>query len=410
MALRPEVTPSLARMVLQRQNAAGEIKETLPLKWFCIAQCWRHETTQRGRKREHYQWNMDIVGHQGITAELELLSAVVDLFRRLKISSSDVSITINSRRVLNSVCTSYGVPADSFAAVCVVLDKLGKIGAATVKEELVSLNVPSISADKILQALSAKTVLGLLEQMMPVATDELLQACDEVTQLFALAEAYGFADFLQFDAGVVRGLAYYTGIVFECFDKNFGLRAICGGGRYDRLMSLYGSPVEVPCVGFGFGDCVIKELLEELKLMPSVEPSVDFVVGAYNQEMYAPSLKVRLSTVWLLFVVEFVLGVLFLSLYVVHHIVLGSCCLSQQVAQLLRSTGWSVHVLLTVKKASKVFDFADKIGARRVAYVAPNEWAANKVRVKDLRDAKGDAARGEDVLLEHLSLMCFDVL
>ena len=118
----------------------------------------------------------------------------------------------------------------------------------------------------------------------------------------------------------------------------------------------------------------------------------------------------RLSTFWLHFVVEFVLGVLFLSLYVVHHIVLGSCCLSQQVAQLLRSTGWSVHVLLTVKKASKVFDFADKIGARRVAYVAPNEWAANKVRVKDLRDAKGDAARGEDVLLEHLSLMCFDVL
>ena len=301
VALRPEVTPSLARMVLQRQNAAGEIKETLPLKWFCIAQCWRHETTQRGRKREHYQWNMDIVGHQGITAELELLSAVVDLFRRLKISSSDVSITINSRRVLNSVCTSYGVPADNFAAVCVVLDKLGKIGAATVKEELVSLNVPSISADKILQALSAKTVLGLLEQMMPVATDELLQACDEVTQLFALAEAYGFADFLQFDAGVVRGLAYYTGIVFECFDKNFGLRAICGGGRYDRLMSLYGSPVEVPCVGFGFGDCVIKELLEELKLMPSVEPSVDFVVGAYNQEMYAPSLKVSLLTFWLFF-------------------------------------------------------------------------------------------------------------
>ena len=92
------------------------------------------------------------------------------------------------------------------------------------------------------------------------------------------------------------------------------------------------------------------------------------------------------------------------------HIVLGSCCLSQQVAQLLRSAGWSVHVLLTVKKPSKVFDFANKIGARRVAYVAPNEWAANKVRVKDLRDAKGDAARGEDVLLEHLSLMCFDVL
>jgi histidyl-tRNA synthetase len=295
VTLRPEMTPSLARMVLRRQNAvSGEIKETLPLKWFCVAQCWRHETTQRGRKREHYQWNMDIVGHQGITAELELLSAVAAFFRRLGVGPSDVGIKINSRRVLNSICASYGVPADKFAAVCVVLDKLDKIGAPAVKAQLVAspLDVPSASADKMLQALAAPTVAAILEQLGAEATDELRAACDEMTQLFALAEAYGFADFLQFDASVVRGLAYYTGIVFECFDKKFGLRAICGGGRYDRLMSLYGSPVEVPCVGFGFGDCVIKELLQEMGLMPPVEPSVDFVVAAYNEEMYAPSLKV----------------------------------------------------------------------------------------------------------------------
>ena len=362
VTLRPEMTPSLARMVLRRQNAVtGDIQEVLPLKWFCIAQCWRHETTQRGRKREHYQWNMDIVGHEGITAELELLSAITSFFAKLGITPADVGIKINSRRVLNSICASYGVPQEKFAPVCVILDKLDKIGPEAVKEQLIAapLEIPGPSVDKMLQALAAPSVEAILEQLGSDATDEMRAACAEMAELFDYAEAYGFRKYLQFDAAVVRGLAYYTGIVFECFDKKFGLRAICGGGRYDGLMQLYGSPVKVPCVGFGFGDCVIKELLMEMDKMPPTTPSVDFVVAAFDKSMYGASLNV---------------------------------------AQKLRAVGHSVNLLLTVKQAKKAFDYANRIGARRVAFVAPDEYAAGKVRVKDLRsEEKGADGKGVDV-------------
>ena len=367
VTLRPEMTPSLARMVLQRQNAqSGEIKEVLPLKWFCVAQCWRHEATQRGRKREHYQWNMDIVGLDDITAELELLAAIVAFFRSVGITAEDIGIKVNSRRVLNSICSSYGVPDAKFAPVCVILDKLDKIGDAAVKELLVAapLHIPEASVDKMLASLKATSVEAIVALMGEDATQEMRDACDEMQRLFDYAAAYGFSDFLQFDASVVRGLAYYTGIVFEGFDKKFDLRAICGGGRYDRLMELYGSPVKVPCVGFGFGDCVIKELLEELGKMPSTAPSVDFVVAAFNEDMFAPSL---------------------------------------QVATRLREAGQSVNMLLTVKKGRKAFDFANKVGAQYVAYVAPDEWAAGKVRVKDMQGTeKGEDGLGFDVALEDI--------
>ena len=296
VTLRPEMTPSLARMVLRRQNSVtGEIKEVLPLKWFSIPQCWRHETVQRGRKREHYQWNMDIVGCEGITAELELLSAITTFFARLGITSEDVQIQVNSRRVLNSICSSYGVPDEKFAPVCVILDKIDKIGDAAVKADLVKepLTIPEATVDKMLNALKAPSVEALVAQLGEDATEEMKAACAEMAELFEYAESYGFRSYLQFNASVVRGLAYYTGIVFECFAaEKYSLRAVCGGGRYDGLLTLYGSPTTVPCVGFGFGDCVIKELLEEMGKMPSTAPRVDFVVAAFDKSMFGPSLQV----------------------------------------------------------------------------------------------------------------------
>jgi histidyl-tRNA synthetase len=135
---------------------------------------------------------------------------------------------------------------------------------------------------------------------------------------------------------------YYTGIIFECFDKNYGLRALCGGGRYDGLLELFGSKVRVPCVGFGFGDCVIKELLAELGKLPSTKPTVDFVVAPFNEAMMAASL---------------------------------------QVAAQLRAAGWTVNQLLASRPGKKTFDYANRIGARYVAYVAPDEWAVGKVFV-----------------------------
>uniref|UniRef100_A0A7S3ZCI4 histidine--tRNA ligase n=1 Tax=Lotharella globosa TaxID=91324 RepID=A0A7S3ZCI4_9EUKA len=366
VTLRPEMTPTLARMVMQKMDERGEIRELLPLKWFSIPQCWRFETVQRGRKREHYQWNMDIVGVPGVTAELELLAAVTTFFKSIGITGKDVGIKINSRKVLGAIVEAAGVPKEMFAPVCVIIDKLDKIGPECVTAELTEKKVPVESSKMILRAMECKSIEELAE-LCKGKVD--MTAVDEMKTLFAYAKDYGFADFLIFDASVVRGLAYYTGIVFECFDRQKKLRAICGGGRYDRLLSLYGSQKEVPCCGFGFGDCVIMELLKELKLMDKVleecKRKVDFVVAPFNAELF------------------------------------GAAC---SVAAMLRSGGFTVDMMQKAeKKVRNAFSYADRAGATYIVLVAPSEWEKKAVTVKSLRTGgREDEDRGEEIALADL--------
>jgi histidyl-tRNA synthetase len=265
LTLRPEMTPTLARMILQRMrlnvDSSTGVQSTLvlPLKWYSLPQCWRWEETQKGRKREHYQLNMDVVGVKGVSAEAELLGAMVGVFKSLGLGAMDVGIRVNSRKVLGALLLSAGVPSARFAEVCVVVDKLDKIGAVAVEEKLIhELGLEQGVAARVLQATTARS----LPELRSVAGEECSEGLRELEELFTMAEAYGYSDWILLDASVVRGLAYYTGVVFEAFDRRGLLRAIAGGGRYDRLLSLYGSPVEVPCCGFGFGDCVIEELLK----------------------------------------------------------------------------------------------------------------------------------------------------
>ena len=365
VTLRPEMTPSLARMVLSLMRAeTGAIAAVLPLKWYSIPQCWRFETTQRGRKREHYQWNMDIVGVSAVTAEAELLSAVVSFFESVGITSKEVGLKINSRKVLAAVLNAAGVPSEKFAETCVIIDKLDKIGADAVKKDLAKLVglSPEVS-DTIVAATGAKT----LEEFADIAGVGESSEVEELRRLFALAEDYGFADWLQFDASVVRGLAYYAGVVFEGFDRAGVLRAVCGGGRYDKLLELYGSKKEVPCVGFGFGDCVVMELLKERNVLPDLGANVDMVVAAYNADMMGKAMNV---------------------------------------ARRLRLTGKSVDVYPEPgRKVKKAFRYADKVGAAKIAFVAPDEWEKGEVRIKDLRCAADtpDEKKQCDIPLEKLS-------
>jgi len=360
VTLRPEMTPSLARMVLQLMRAeTGAIAAVLPLKWFSIPQCWRFETTQRGRKREHYQWNMDIIGVDNVVAEVELLSAVVAFFEKVGITSADVGLKVNSRKVLSAVLEKAGVSLDKFAETCVIIDKLDKIGSDGVMKELgEKVQLPEETSMAIVEALGAKT-LDDFARIAGVSDSEEVQ---ELRRLFDLAADYGFDDWLQFDASVVRGLAYYTGIVFEGFDKAGVLRAICGGGRYDKLLSLYGSKKEVPCVGFGFGDCVIIELLNEKKVMPEIEATVDFVVAPYSADMMGKAMNV---------------------------------------ARRLRKAGKAVDLYPeAAKRVKKAFRYADRVGAQKIAFVAPDEWENGLVRIKDLRSTS--KANQMDVPLEDL--------
>lgn len=345
VTLRPEMTPSLARMVLQLMRAeTGQMSVQMPLKWYSVPQCWRYETTQRGRKREHYQWNMDIVGMPGIHAEVELLSAICTFFERVGITSDDVGLKVNSRKILGAMCKNAGVADDRFAETCVIIDKLDKIGACAVREELTEkVGLPAEVGEKITTAMAAKS----LDEFAALAGVTDSPEVAELTTLFDLAADYGFRDFIQFDASVVRGLAYYTGVVFEGFDKKGVLRAICGGGRYDRLLSLYGSPKEIPCVGFGFGDCVLDELLKEKNVKPDLPEKVDYVVAPYNHDFMGKAMHV---------------------------------------ARQLRLAGKSVDLFPEpAKKVAKAFNYADRVGAVRIAFVAPGEWERGTVTIKDLR-------------------------
>ena len=335
LALRPEMTPSLARMVLQKGGALG-----LPIKWFSLPQCWRYERMTRGRRREHFQWNMDVFGVDGVAAEAELLAALVTLFQRLGLGAGDVAIRLSNRRLLQAVLTEAGVTDEMFAPVCVLVDKLEKIPRDVVETELQNLGVDGSVIDRVLEVASCST----LEQAR-----ELLgsgdNGLDEIQQLMELGGSYGLTDWLRFDPSLVRGLAYYTGTVFEAFATDGELRAICGGGRYDRLLSTFGGK-DMPACGFGFGDAVIVELLKDKGLLPDLPPAVDDVVFAFSGELRVPAMEV---------------------------------------AQRLRASGRSVDLVLENDRRMKwAFRHADRVGAARLVLLAPEEWSRGVVKVRDL--------------------------
>ncbi|KAI3799533.1 hypothetical protein L1987_34832 [Smallanthus sonchifolius] len=334
VALRPELTPSLARLVIQKGKSVP-----LPIKWFAIGQCWRYERMTRGRRREHYQWNMDIIGVPDVTGEAELISSIVTFFKRIGITAKDVGFKISSRKVLQEVLSLYSVPETSFAKACIIIDKMGKIPMEEIKKELKAVELSSDAIEDLLQVLSMKSLTELEEKLGGAG-----EAVRELKQLFSLAEKFGYSEWIQFDASVVRGLAYYTGIVFEGFDREGKLRAICGGGRYDRLLSTFGGD-DIPACGFGFGDAVIIELLKERQLLPEVSVEVENIVCSLD-----PDLQGSAATV----------------------------------ATLLRGKGQCVDLVLENKPLKWVFKRAARINARRLILVGRSEWERGMVNVKIL--------------------------
>jgi len=324
----------------------------MPLKWFSIPQCWRFEQTTRGRRREHFQWNMDIIGIPNVAAEVELLSAIITFFKSVGLTSKDIGIKINSRKVLQSVLGSLNITEEKFYPTCVIVDKLDKLERAQIVAELQAIELSLEAINAILDALSVKSIDELAARV-----GEQHDAIKELRELFTLAAGYDFVDWLQFDASVVRGLAYYTGVVFEGFDRTGSIpRAICGGGRYDRLFEMFGASKkeQQPCTGFGFGDCVILEILKDRKLIPQelALPDIDDVVAAFNESLLPAAMNV---------------------------------------ANILRSKGRTTDVILNRKKnLGWAYAYADRLGARRVVLVAPSEWENKTVKVKELRK-EGDA-------------------
>ncbi len=334
VALRPEMTPSLARMVMARAGALA-----LPIKWYSIPQCWRYERTQRGRGREHYQWNVDIWGAEGVEADAELLSVLVHFFGSVGLGSGDLVVRVSSRKVLEEVLGSLGITGDLFAKTCVIVDKMDKLPADVVEAQLADLGLAGDAISTI------RSVLGLTDLgELASALGEGSAAVAELSALFALCEGYGISDWVEFDASVVRGLAYYTGPVFEAHDRAGELRAICGGGRYDRLIGTLGGK-DLPATGFGFGDMVVIELLAEKGLVPELVSGVEDVVFGMGADLRGAAMHV---------------------------------------AGRLRGAGRDVDLVLEDKRMKWVFKHAERVGAARLVMVMPDEWAAGNVRIKDL--------------------------
>jgi histidyl-tRNA synthetase len=339
LALRPELTPSLARMVMARQGALR-----LPLRWFAIPQCWRYERMTRGRRREHYQWNMDVWGEPDVTAEAELIAALFAATDALGLAPGDVKLRVNHRRLLEeTVRARLEGRDDAFQPLCIVLDKLDKIGAEAVVEQLADPAGPvGLSRPVAAELVASLAARGLSEATRLAAPDS--PALAELRRLFELLDAYGLADRVDYDASVVRGLAYYTGSVFEARDASGALRAVAGGGRYDRLVeSLGGRPL--PAVGFGFGDAVIHELLAERGKLPELRRRIDAVVYPFT-EAERPA-AVRL-------------------------------------ARTLRERGESVELMLGNVKPKRALADADKAGAVRIYLVGPDERARGVAKVREL--------------------------
>jgi histidyl-tRNA synthetase len=340
LALRPELTPSLARMVIARQGALR-----LPLRWFAIPQCWRYERMTRGRRREHYQWNMDVWGEPDVTAEAELIAAIFQALDALGLAPADVRLRLSHRALLEESLRA-GVLAkrpEAFAPLCVIVDKLPKIGRAAVLEQLTdragAVRLAPSEAEAVVALLEAR---GLDDAARLAGAES--PALEELKRLFGLLDAYGVAERVAFDASVVRGLAYYTGVVFEAFDAAGSLRAVCGGGRYDRLLeTLGGRPMAA--VGFGFGDAVIAELLAERGKLPQPARSLDAVVFPLGEAERPAAMRLARS---------------------------------------LRSAGQTVELVLGTLKPKRVFADANKAGARHVYLIGPEERARGVVRVKNL--------------------------
>ncbi len=334
VALRPEMTPSLARMVMAK---AGSLP--MPIKWFSIPQCWRYERTQKGRGREHYQWNVDIWGTTEISADAELISVIVTFFEELGLTPDDIVIRISSRKVLEEVLGSLGVEGDLFAQTCIIVDKMDKLSSEVIKEQLSELGHSDTVISKIQSVLGIKD-MGSLKKSL----DNNSSAISELNILFDLIDSYGMSEWVEFDASIVRGLAYYTGSVFEAHDREGKFRAICGGGRYDNLLSTLGGK-DLPATGFGFGDMVIMELLSEKGLIPELISGVDDIVLPLNQDLRDIAVRVAAS---------------------------------------LRLANRTVDLVLEDKKIKWAFKHAERIGARRLVLLAPDEWSRKMIKVKDL--------------------------
>ncbi len=334
VALRPEMTPTLARMVAARANSLKK-----PIRWFSIPQLFRYERQQRGRLREHFQLNCDLIGEPGPLGDAEIIALAVDALRAFGLGPEDFRVRLSDRRLLNAVLQSLGLRGGQVGLAYQALDKLGRTEYGRRKQALLDAGVSDDSIATLESFRTFKT-LDEVEQRFPDSRE----AVAPVRRTVEALDAMGLGGFVDLDLTIVRGLAYYTGTVFELFDAKGELRAICGGGRYDNLLQALGG-VDLPALGFGMGDVVLAQLLRDRGLVPAEVSSIDVFLAGITEEDLPHVLALT------------------------HE---------------LRGAGLRAEYALSAQPVGKQLKLADSRGARLAIVIGPDDRARGEVMVKDL--------------------------
>ena len=327
ITLRPELTPSLARLIAQKQQEL-----TFPLRWWSFGPFWRYERPQKGRTREFFQWNVDILGPDTPEADAENVAVLATFFQRVGLTPNEVMILVNDRRLIDAQFEKFDVQKEMRPTVSSWIDRRGKMASAAWEAYGKEIGL----SDR--QLANLKSMLN---------DKELWKQSPEQVRFYKAIKALGNSNFVQFDPSIMRGLLYYTGTVFEAWEVAGDVRrSILGGGRYDNLLAAVGGD-PLPAVGFAMGDVVITLLLEKYGLLPvdlDVNPA-PILVTVFDQERQLASLAL---------------------------------------ATLLRKAGLKVAVYPEAAKLGKQFKYADRIGARVTLVLGPDEAANGQVTVKNL--------------------------
>jgi len=271
VTLRPEMTPTLARMVAARANALRK-----PIRWFSMPQLFRYERQQKGRLREHFQLNVDIIGEESVAADAELLAVSIEIMRAFGLTATDVRARVSDRRLLSRILLELDVPRAAHGPVYAVIDKVERQPRDVSEKKLADAGMTAATIARLLSGLQLRS-LDELTVHFPRAMEH-VEATGSLATYFEYLERLGVREWVELDLSIVRGLAYYTGIVFELFDRRGELRAICGGGRYDTLVKAAGGP-DLTALGFGMGDVVLGELLRARGLLNVPAQALDFWVA-----------------------------------------------------------------------------------------------------------------------------------
>lgn len=327
VTLRPELTPSLARMVAQRQNQL-----VFPLRWWSFGPFWRYERPQKGRTREFFQWNIDLIGSDSPTADAELVAIVASFFQAIGLSPNEAQILVNNRYLMESELAKLGIKGDFLKDIFRLIDRRDKLSPPKWEAYAADLGLNTQQIDQLQNLLNDQ---------------DLWQKSAALEGLFPAVEALGVSDYVHFAPHVIRGLDYYTGTVFEALAIKGGLkRSILGGGRYDNLLSDVGGD-KIPAVGFAMGDLVITLVLDELGLIPTdiKSPPSSILVTVFSDETLVESLTL---------------------------------------ANELREAGLKVSCYPQADKLGKQLKYGDRTGIKIAVLLGPDEIAAQEVTLKDL--------------------------